>query len=337
MISFEFREWLNDKVLYYLPKERQKQGDKILCRCPICGDSKKNSLKKRGYYYLKTGTYHCFNCDITVTGMKLLEMLSGESYGELKQEYIKMTFDGKHFDSRSSAYTFDKENKDYNFFKLQNIVKPEWKHELSENARGYLANRKVLEAPFLKENLYSYFDKNNNEYILIPWKINGKECYFQLNDFEKHNNLGMKYIFPKNRDKMIYGLDNIDISFPYIFCFEGVYDSLFCLNSVALGGKFLTDLQYEIIKKRFPRHRICLALDNDISGLKAVSNFISKNKMSSEFSFFKWFNDGTKEKDINDLVLSKNNVNLFKTQTSMESCIVDPIVMKMWLLRKGIC
>lgn len=334
MISFEFREWLNGKVLQYLPKERQKQGDKILCRCPLCGDSKKNSFKKRGYYYLKTGTYHCFNCDASVTGMKLLEMLSGENYETLRREYLKMAFDGKHFGGRNSAYAFDKERKNCNFFNLKNVIKPEWKNDLSNDAKEYLSKRMVLVSPFLKENFYSYFDRKGREYILIPWKINGIECYFQLNDFKKNGT--MKYIFPRNMDKLIYGLDNIDISFPYIFCFEGVYDSLFCKNSVAIGGKFLTELQRNILKKRFPQHRICLALDNDKAGLQAVSNFINKNRSSTEFGFFKWFCDGTKEKDINDFVLAKHNTELFKTSSAMESCVVDPVVMKMWLARKGI-
>lgn len=334
MISVEFREWLNGKVLQYLPKERQRQGDKILCRCPLCGDSRKNSFKKRGYYYLRTGTYHCFNCDATVTGMKLLETLSGEDYDTLKQEYLKMMFDGKHFNGRNAAFSIDRESKNCNFFNLRNIIRPEWKNALSDDARAYLSGRKVLESPFLKESMYSYFDRKGREYILIPWRINGVECYFQLNDFKRHGN--MKYIFPKNRDKLIYGLDNIDISFPYIFCFEGVYDSLFCKNSVAIGGKFLTDLQSNILRKRFPRHKICLALDNDNAGLRAVSNFIGRNRSSSEFCFFKWFGDDTKEKDINELVLSRNNVDMFKTNGAMESCIVDPIVMKMWLSRRGI-
>lgn len=336
MISVEFRDWVNEKVMHYLPKNSVKTGDKIICRCPICGDSKKNTMKKRGYYYLKTSSYHCFNCEANYTGMKLLEVLSGEDYNTLHKEYVNMMYDGKHFCSVAKMASFDKNDKGKVLYHLKNVIKPEWKHELSDKAKEYLKNRGVLEAPFLKEELYSYFTKKGDEYILIPWRINGIDCYFQLNDFEKHNKSGMKYIFPKNKDKMIYGLDNIDLSMKYIIVFEGVYDSLFVKNGVCLGGKNITEFQYDLIKRRYPNHRICLALDNDLPGLTSAAKILMDKSKPNEFSFFKWFSDDTTQKDINDYVIYKNNVNIFKDRKIVESCIVDPIVMKMWLMKKGL-
>ena len=50
----------------------------------------------------------------------------------------------------------------------------------------------------------------------------------------------MKYIFPKDMKKLMYGIDNIDISFPYIFLFEGVFDSVFVKNGIATGTKAVT-------------------------------------------------------------------------------------------------
>ena len=101
--SPELRDWINSKVLEYIPRDRVVQGDKIVFRCPVCGDSKRNSLKKRGYYYTRTASYHCFNCDVSMGGMKFLEFLSGEDYGTLRKEYFQMTFDGKHFSSASGS------------------------------------------------------------------------------------------------------------------------------------------------------------------------------------------------------------------------------------------
>lgn len=51
----------------------------------------------------------------------------------------------------------------------------------------------------------------------------------------------MKYIFPKDKKKLVYGLDNIDISWPYIIVFEGVYDSVFVKNGISVGTKAITD------------------------------------------------------------------------------------------------
>ena len=333
MISIEFRDWVNDKVVDYLPKNSVRTGDKINCRCPLCGDSKKNVMKKRGYYYLKTASYHCFNCDASLTGMKLLEHLSGSDYTSLRNEYMKMMYDGKHF--RYAIAPSSKDKKDSLLFDLKNVVKPEWKKPLSDKAKAYLSNRKIFDAPFLKDEFYSYFSKKGDEYILIPWKLNGYECYFQLNDFEKHNKMGMKYIFPKNMDKMIFGLDNIDLSKNYIIITEGVYDSLFLPNAICVGGRFLTEKQHQIIKKRFPKMELVYSYDNDKAGLESMAKVLSDKKSCNDFKFFKWFSDDTKEKDINDYILSHNDVNIFKNDKYVESCIIDPIIMKMWLMKKG--
>jgi hypothetical protein len=333
MISVEFRDWVNDKVIDYLPKNSIRTGDKINCRCPLCGDSKKNVMKKRGYYYLKTASYHCFNCDASLTGMKLLEHLSGSDYTSLRNEYMKMMYDGKHF--RYAIAPSSKDKKDSILFDLKNVVKPEWKKPLSDKAKAYLSNRKIFDAPFLKDEFYSYFTKKGDEYILIPWKLNGYECYFQLNDFEKHNKMGMKYIFPKNMDKMIYGLDNIDLSKNYIIITEGVYDSLYIPNAICVGGRFLTEKQHQIIKKRFPKMDLVYSYDNDKAGLESMAKVLSDKKSCNDFKFFKWFSDDTKEKDINDYILAHNDVNIFKNDKYVESCIIDPIIMKMWLMKKG--
>ena len=336
MMDVELRDWVNDQILTYLPLDRIRQGDKLLFRCPICGDSKKNASKKRGYYYLKTASYHCFNCDANLTGMKLLEFLSGEEYGDLKKKYFRTLFDGKHFSSLSSQGNFAVDNsKNDNSLLFKNVLKPEWKKPLTDIAERYLKQRYVLDAPFLKEPLYSYVSKKGAEYILIPWRINGVDAYFQLNDFQGLSNTGMKYIFPKDKEKLIYGLDNIDLSFPYLICFEGVYDSLFVPNGLAIGGKYLTDLQSKILRKRFPSHKVVYALDNDKPGLLSMARALDKNS-STQISFFKWFDSSTKPKDINDLVKATGNVNIFRDKEYVKSMIVDSISMKLWLVKQGL-
>ena len=39
----------------------ESDSDKLNFACPYCGDSKKDSSKKRGNFYLNSGTYKCFN------------------------------------------------------------------------------------------------------------------------------------------------------------------------------------------------------------------------------------------------------------------------------------
>lgn len=337
--SDDYNVFINEKLMEYLPASRIRSGNDIVFRCPICGDSLKNSLKKRGYYTPSKMIYHCFNCDVSLSGIKLLEILSGSNFSDLKTEYLRLKIKTESKNSKQNHKPFTQSNlsenpNGFSFSNIRNIIKPEWKHPLSDLAKEYLNSRKIFDSPFCKEKFFSYYDtKNNNEYILIPWVINGVEGYYQLNDFQKKDKFGRKYIFPKS-DKLIYGLDNIDLSFPYIICFEGVYDSVFVKNGVCIGGKTLTKLQKEIIKKRYPKHQIVLGYDNDLPGFQSSLRAIKESDGNTKF--FKWYSVDTKEKDINDLVLNSNNPKLFSEKSVVENLIISSIQMKMFCLEKKI-
>ena len=327
--------WLITNILSYVGEYR-KSGNEYNFRCPICGDSHKDKRKKRGYLGLKNGKlmYYCQNCNNSVSAFHLLKILSGTDFDDLKVEYFHYRY-GKNATPTLSA-SFDqyvKKETSNVLFNQENIIDREWKQPLSDKAKEYLANRKVTEAPFLREDLYSCYTKNGSEFILIPWLINGVASYYQLNDFQKIDPLKRKYIFPKNKEKMIYGLDNIDLSWPYIIVEEGVYDSLFIPNGIAVGGKNLTEKQYEIITKRYPKHQIVIGFDNDEAGLSTVQKMIEKDNRG--FKYFKWFNENTKQKDINDYVLAKNDVNIFTNKSMVERLIVDSLRMKMYMLKNN--
>ena len=136
---------------------------------------------------------------------------------------------------------------------------------------------------------------------------------------------------PKNSHKLVYGLDNVDLSWPYVIVFEGVYDSLFVKNAVAVGTKSLSDRQERLIRERYPNHRICLSFDNDKPGLDSMAKAVEKN---DDVLFFKWFDDDTLEKDINEKVLSTKDVTLFSSPKHLEKRILTPLQMKMWLIQE---
>lgn len=341
MVSDDFRNFINEKVWEYLPPSKVRVGNEIHVRCPICGDSKKNSRKKRGYYYCGLGqsSYYCFNCGASMSGLQLLKTISGTDYEDIVQEYRRMKAkNGGTLSSQIDVGLSESDSSNLSAIayinSLHSVIKQEWKNPLSDVARKYLEDRKVLEAPFIKDKFYSVFDKKQNEYILIPWKINGIDAYYQINDFEHHDRIGRKYIFPSNKEKLVYGLDNIDLSFPYIICFEGVYDSLFIPNAIAIGGKSLTNLQHEILTKRYPNHQIVLSYDNDVAGLTAMMKQIKRHP--TEYKYFKWFDNDTEEKDINDYVLKHGNVDVFKNKSVVESMIANAISMKLFLIEKNI-
>ena len=329
MLSYEYIQFLNEKIIQYLPQPYVRVSDKINVRCPICGDSKKSATKKRGWVYLNNATYYCFNCGTSLSGIKLLQYLSGSDYDSIKQEYIKQ-FLKSGLNASLSAEIWQKTNDELSVFNMKSILKPELKQPLTDRAKEYLNNRLVLDAPFLMEPIYSTPSKNNEEYILIPWKVNGVDAFYQINDFLKIHSL--KYMFPKNKKKLLYGLDNIDVNYKKIFVFEGVYDSLFVKNGIASGTKSLNEYQLSLIKERWPHHEICVSFDNDKAGFAAMMKMIQQNK---PFKFFKWFNKNTHEKDINELVLSKNDVNIFSNKDVLDKMVLDSLQMKLWMISNG--
>ena len=328
MMSYEYKSFINQKVLEYLPHDKIRVGDKWNFRCPLCHDSKKSATKRRGWWYERTASYFCFNCSTGMSGIKFLEAISGSGYDEIKHEYLRLFAKSKQDFNLSAAYEVP--NEEPNLFSLRPLVKPEWKHELSLAAREYLDNRLVSKAPFFNNHIFSWYSKKNAEYILIPWTLNGIDAYYQLNDFQKHGS--MKYIFPRSEKKIVAGLDNVDVSWPYVIVFEGYYDSLFVKNGICSGTKAITDYQLKIIKERYPRHEICISFDNDESGIDSMIKMIKKD---CNFKFFRWFNEETKAKDINDYIKANGNVNTFANQDDLQTMIQDKLAMKMWLIKTG--
>ena len=328
--SHEFISFLNEKAFEYLPAQKIKVGNKYNFRCPFCGDSHKSLTKKRGWWYLDTASYYCWNCGQALSGIKFLEARSGESYQEIRKEYLRLFLKSGLNHDLSSHVEIPKTEP--SIIEYKSIIKQSWKNELSENAKTYLANRKVLDAPFLKDTLYSCYGKNNDEYILIPWTLNGCEgAYYQVNDFMKNHSL--KYIFPKDKKKLVFGLDNIDISWPYIIIVEGVYDSLFIKNCIATGTKSITESQYKLIHERYPHHQIVVSFDNDIPGISSMVKLIKAGK---DFKYFRWFNSNTKQKDINEYVLAKNDVNIFTDPNKLEKMIINGMKMKLFLIENNL-
>ena len=331
MQSYEYIQFLNEKIMQYLPQPYVIVGDKINFRCCICGDSKKSSTKKRGWWYTRTASMFCFNCGASLSGIKFLKLLSGADYDPIYHEYVRLFLKSGHDSSLSSTIWTPNQDEEPNVFNVKRLLDPSLKKPLSEKAKAYLEKRKVLQAPFLKETLFSTYSKDKKEeYILIPWKINGVDAYYQVNDFLKFKQ--MKYMFPKGKKKLLYGLDNIDPNYKKIFAFEGVYDSLFVKNGIATGTKSITEYQMRLIKERWPHHEIIVSFDNDQPGFSSTMKLIEKDVTSK---FFMWFNNATKEKDINEYVLAKDDVNIFSDPKILDTMIYDKLQMKLWMIQNG--
>ena len=69
------------------------------CRCPICGDSKKNKSKARGYFYqVKNNTnFKCHNCGINISFNNFLKEIDSTTHKQYVFEKFREGHTGKNF------------------------------------------------------------------------------------------------------------------------------------------------------------------------------------------------------------------------------------------------
>lgn len=326
MADFDYNQssWLFDEIRQYLPANTKIVGNDVNFPCPFCDETHtaKKRGTKRGHYYIDTQSYWCFRCETYVHGLKLYSMLSGNPVEDIKPEYYRYKYSEKNIRAtvENIKNTVDKFTISYH--ELPDILK----YELPQSAIEELTRRKIYEAPFLPKDYKFYYAKSKTtDYIVIPWLYNDLEFYYQLRTLSGPS--ASKYLFPKNLRKAIFGLDSIDPGFPYVVCFEGVFDSIFVKNGIAIGGKYLTPYQKWIISSRYPKHKIVFSFDNDPAGVNATKKILATN---SNYYFLDWFGESNGCKDINDYVM-KTGENPFKDENFIKSHIISGLKMQLSL------
>lgn len=318
--------WLFDKIRPYIPPNNVSHGNDINFPCPFCMESinAKKRGTRRGHYYINTQTYWCYRCEKWAHGLELYSVLSGTPIDDIKPEYFRFKY------SKESSDIYIKDINDKEEYCIEYVEVPrEYRNNLTSYANQYLKKRRIYDAPGLPKDYNFFYYKDNKsgiDFIVIPWLYNGQECYYQRRILNGPDN-GIKYIFPKDIEKSVFGLDNIDTSFKYIICVEGVFDAIWIKNGVAIGGKALSNYQKWFISQRYPHHTLVYAFDNDEPGKKAMLKMIEKQPNSK---FLNWFNYSNGAKDINEYVITTNS-NIFYNINNIEKMICNSIKMKMLL------
>ena len=283
-----------------LQKFKRVKADLYNFRCPICGDSKKNKSKTRGYLYsIKADiNFRCHNCGASMTFSNFLK----EMDPVIHKQYVFERFK----DSKSGRGTVVEEPK-FDF------AAPEFKSKIdlpkaSENpdAKEYLVNRnldpdKFYYAEKFKEftnSLKQTFDdmKYEESRIIIPLFYKKKLIGFQGRAL---GSSPVKYITTMLSDSApkLYGLDEINDEKP-IYIVEGPFDSCFLENSVAMCGS-------DVDIGSFGWSNYIWVYDNEPRN-REIINRISKTIDRGDKVVI-WPSDIT-HKDINDMSLGGHNV-----------------------------
>jgi hypothetical protein len=280
-----------------LQKFKRVKANLYNFRCPICGDSKKNKSKTRGYIYtVKVNTnFKCHNCGASMSLNNFIKEVDPVLHKQYTMEKFKEGFaGGRNFVAEEPEFKFEAPK----FKKKLKLPKA------SENPRaaGYLTARKLNPDDFYyAENFKKFanslkhtFDDttHDEERIIIPLYYEKNLIGFQGRSIDPNP---VKYITVMLDDDApkIYGLDNIRRDAP-IYVTEGPFDSTFIRNSIAMCGADADVSRWGIgnpvwIYDNEPRNR-------------EITNRISKTIDFGQ-SVVIW-PESIDDKDINDMVMS---------------------------------
>lgn len=243
--------WLDRKFINLVsPKLSQFKWKKETLanfRCPFCGDSKKNKLKARGYFYPvgQSMFYRCHNCG---EGRSIANFLKDLDHG-LHAQYIFEAFNKDNVEAETTTTVTKSEEglwlkpEIHPAFKLDKLPK-------DHPARAYIAKRKIPEK-WLKvleftSNLQAFTLTNfgiikyapPKAFILIPiHDAAGKLVGYNSRALSVLKKGEPKYVKLKRDEssKMIFNIENVDKK-KQIFVFEGEFNAMFVDNAIATGG-----------------------------------------------------------------------------------------------------
>ena len=326
--------WIEQKYINLLsPKldRFQRVRDNLWTfRCPYCGDSEKSESKTRGYFHLSVDQsyyiFKCHNCGFYTSFTKFLKIQDPFLFQEYKLENLKETNQLNNVEPvyKSKPVKFDKPKRK---IKHLPMIKME---DLDEGHKAvkYLNSRKIIYKYRCRFSYTEDFKRlietispekskrlKSEERIVIPFFNRHKKLtHIQGRAL---NNDGLRYItISLSQGSKVYGLDRIDNTKP-VYVVEGIFDSLFLENCVAMTG---SDLNTEDLQDC----ELVFIFDNEPRNKQIVKKI--KNVIDMGYSIV-LFDDTFKGKDINDMIT--NNHSLEQIEQYIENNTFNGLKAKM--------
>lgn len=296
-------------------------------KCNICGDSKTNSLKKRGALRLYKGpgiqywTYKCFNDGCKASGKAwkgsdwlkytaphlydqyesdLLSDCTSDNSKEIKLLEEKLKIENRRL---------KKEKKDKEEVALEYFIPITDNNRLCEIAIKLCKDRHIPEE--IWKDFFVALPGKGSIYanrMIIPFYNNEGEIYYwQARSLLKDQE--PKYLNRlTEKDEAVYNIYNIDPNKP-VFVTEGPIDSMFLDNAVAtLGVSISKDMQNILDKFK----EVIYVFDGDEAGFKSAKKYIELGKTVFLWKeFIKDLNLPSRNKwDINDVIIYNDLKNI---------------------------
>ena len=281
-----------------LIKFKRVKSDLYNFRCPICGDSKKNKTKTRGYLYtIKADVnFRCHNCGASMTFSNFLKEIDPVVHKQYVFERFKQGSTGRGTVVEEPVFKFEaptfKSSIDLPLASTVDVSRIYLEKRKLDPTKLYYAERFVEYVNSHKQSL----DVKEHPRIIIP-------LYYEKNlvgvQGRTLNSNSVKYITTIFYDEApkIYGLDNIRRDAP-VFVTEGPFDSTFILNSIAMCGADSDVRKWGVSTPVW-------VYDNEPRS-KEITERIS-SAIARGDSVVIW-PTGIEEKDINDMILAGHDV-----------------------------
>ena len=293
-----------------LEKFKQVKPNLYNFRCPICGDSKKNKSKTRGYLYnIKADiNFRCHNCGASMTFSNFLKELDPVIHKQYVFERFKTNSTGRGTVVEEPTFKFQPP-------KFKKKIKLPLCSEV-QRGREYLESRRLDPEKFYWAEDFAEFVNSikptfgsnvpKEPRIIIPLYYNKDLIGVQGRSVNPSPVKYITTIFYDDSPK-IYGLDSIRREDP-VFVTEGPFDSTFIRNSIAMCGADGDVRKWGVSNPVW-------VYDNEPRSKEIVQRISTTIDRGDKVVI--WPNN-IYEKDINDMVLSGHNV-----QSIVESNIYD--------------
>jgi transcription elongation factor Elf1 len=293
------------QISYKLRNFKKKNDYYWNFSCPICGDSKKNELKARGFVYKNQDrlVYKCHNCGISTSIGGLLKHLDPIVYNEYVLERYKENT-SKHMPHAKVEQAVPVITQEVSTDLIMAGAQP---LQSNQEALQYVVSRKIPQerwkdlyyVPKFKEFVnklkYSFTDtKYDAPRLIIPfYDEDGKCIAFQGRAFGKEQPKYITIKLDETKEKL-YGLDRMDHN-KRVYVTEGPIDSMFIPNAIAVAGAGFNTKFIQAIKDN-----ATLIMDNEPRSPQ-ICKFIEK-LIDEDYSVCLW-PENTVDKDINEMVM----------------------------------
>lgn len=291
---------------------KQKKEGLFNFSCPVCGDSKKNLTKARGYAFAKGNDYfyRCHNCGVSTNVGNLIKHIDTT----LHKEYVLERYSSGRTNNANSANAVLQISAP-KFGKLQKqkvFEHAEWCDKLPNQhfCLEYLKRRQIPKDAYklllftskyadFVTSIYPEHGKQliNDARLVIPFYDENDDLIAVSGRALETSDNSLRYVTVRtnqSQNKLIYGLDRIKSS-EKILLVEGPLDSLFLNNCLASGDANLALTAKEIDGD------ITLIFDNEPRN-KEILKMMNK-AIDTGHSMVIW-PESMEGKDINEMVMS---------------------------------